>query len=1040
MKRGITKGLKSGCCSPFEVWGVSVNCPPFLGLLTDRVGPMQGGHVFFPYALFRGRPGNYGAVQIDLDPELWTKQPRTWGMYPAKIPSSYPYNSCEGSDIISEPIGGPLIYRNSQGEPDGLQMCILSRHYEEDGAEFVDYWRHCFASRAIYVDGKQKYIAYRYGAAGSRLEHGDLYETPHAECIGEISVININEASIHATANIDFLNHLSGAESKTYMEELLQVMYTTFEDTFNFEGEITPDGKQPPANCISIGKDYSVFSSYSPNLEPEIGAGWMIARIKYNGTRKGVPDSLEVFCSNGDLGKTTTPYYTSNAYVIVLPSCRVYMDSSFEPSGSFPVDECWVCAKTVNGSVRVITSQWFDKRYRIGHEGEETGYADGTLTDTEVSHGNIILDSTAPPPIPGETWDGLKIWCYNRVYDARTQTNRDLLLLTTNPGSGADTDTPTATFEDGDLNAGLQGISFVSTGQTGAGTSGNNWMPTTNDYYADEDSDDQGWSATTNNNVQFEGTSDLSITFTVTGDGPSPTFRFRYRLDNRKYGIKPDGTPDFTFLSNFAEPDNNLQFWLDGDLLNTVDNINFPEGITPGTPEPFEEWREYSVDLEPGTHTFRWTLSRKIAYHRLVAWVDHVEFPEILVGDDYNGLKRYFYNGEKIQEARWWAWARRNEEGTVFPGTQDPLSSRAATIPHFITLDKLGRILYGNSHYVVCLKYDDTSEEYILDEEHGGPRGPGFEGQNGGYLRLKATPNTESPTPLCTNPDLVVDIDVVDDPNWGGFQILPSNHGYQLRGANASPDDATNDPLGREAYIFREPVGEGQHISEVFQNKVSSKGRWSQRISCWTITQNGKELTPHLEVIWRPTFDTKSWPETPAATTPHFPVPPYQSTFDDRLGPTEWSYTNRSGNFRPRDPLQLSVHSNKPRWPILNYVIPRGYSDALSRGPQLVWSRLVDDPVLEEDWYDPDSLPEHGFPGGPWTAAQWRLVQSRFCPCGWRYFAFNVNDLVAFYNLCPDEEEEEVTAFIAKLQWEYDKLFWCLTDFDVADCDCDCCR
>ena len=125
---------------------------------------------------------------------------------------------------------------------------------------------------------------------------------------------------------------------------------------------------------------------------------------------------------------------------------------------------------------------------------------------------------------------------------------------------------------------------------------------------------------------------------------------------------------------------------------------------------------------------------------------------------------------------------------------------------------------------------------------------------------------------------------------------------------------------------------------------------------------------------------------------------------------------------------------------MVNYVIPRGYSDGFSRTPQLVWYRKVDDPVLEEDQYPPDSTPEAGYPGGPYTAAQWKLVQARFCPCGWRYYAHNVNDFSSFYSLCIEGEEDPVDVFITKLQWEHNKLFWCLTDFDAVDCDCDCCR
>ena len=60
--------------------------------------------------------------------------------------------------------------------------------------------------------------------------------------------------------------------------------------------------------------------------------------------------------------------------------------------------------------------------------------------------------------------------------------------------------------------------------------------------------------------------------------------------------------------------------------------------------------------------------------------------------------------------------------------------------------------------------------------------------------------------PSCDDPDANYhDVDVIVDPPWGAFQILPVGEGgdFQVRGANASLTDATVPPFPPEDFYVR---------------------------------------------------------------------------------------------------------------------------------------------------------------------------------------------------------------------------------------------
>jgi hypothetical protein len=742
-------------------------------------------------------------------------------------------------------------------------------------------------------------------------------------------------------------------------------------------------------------------------------------------------DGIEIFASPGesvlgdmeftaDLGKEDTSY-TGN-YIIMLPSCRVHMDSQAPAP-----DECWVCAKRKSGAPKLVTGRWLSQQWR-GSTDPETGFADGTILDSEVE--NVILDADDPPEAySDESWSNLAVRCYNRVYDKKAGRCKDLLFFTTSGESGATTISDVvSTFEDSDLNSGLEdaGISWTS---VSVGVEGNGWMPDIdNEFETPAYTGDGGaMSAFSTVNAAFESAADMSISFTLVNGGD---VTFKYTFDNRERGDR-DSTDPFSEVVNIANTDNTMQFYLDGILLDKVDMVNFPLDAT-GDDAKFIAWYDYTIpSVSAGSHTLRISVSRGAhgAYDRCKGGIDHVAFPELLIGDDPAGYKRWFYNGEKVQKAEWWTWAKRNEENA------DPVFDRAATVADYITMDDEGGILYGNPHFVIRLIYDEDLEKFVLDEEFGGPRGDGFS-EKKGYVRFTASPNENaSYEPPCWNPTLTIPLDSVSDPPWGAFQIMPcGGTNFQVRGANASLRDATIYPINRELFNYIDPRT-NQEEEEIFidYTKVRLNTVWSQRAHGWTIGSQGTVLKPHVEVIWRPTRFAPAWPEHV------WPVPPYRSDFENSTSETLFA----PDSVRPRNPLFIPFDSDKPRWDMTNFIVPRTYSDAFTSDPQAVWMRMnndpVDDPEVEGYWH-PDELPSpEGSGQGPWPSARWFLVPARFTPTGFNPIRYFMGSSVS---VCSDPLSEIPTEFVLtnafRLEF-YADLFWGYTDYEAVACNCDCC-
>ncbi len=915
-----------------------------------------------------------GPDNVEFVPDLWPRQVgRQWHMHAAKVPSSYPYRACSTRPAISSALDG------GDGSWD-VDLGIISEHDENAGVDFVTSWKRIYSTRVVYVDGKQAFVTYKLTGDSLGLSGyeplPDDYPTTNGAARGNHHILDIDRMEevgmFRMFQAIDSLKTISEASQMEL--EYDGIIPPT---VFNSDGQLggTAISGQNAATCEYFGRDFYICSSYHPDILS--GGSWGVARVKYEGA-----SGMEVFASDSQLGRE---FYNNdpqegavtleNDHVIMLPSVRAYIDSEADQP-----DECWVCAKTLQfdesggPDPELVTGRWLERVFRpgIGDEDVDTGVADGTLSATEIE--NVILPTAQTnSDFPDEEWDDLQVRCYNR------KDGKDLLIFTC--AGTPSLASPLADFENDDLNNGMPEDAQFS--ETGA-PPGNGWIPDNVDPHGGT------WSAKSISNALFEGVSDLTITVQVRTN--SSELSFWYRLDNRARAAEFPHQ-----LLNQPIVENRLQYWMDGVLIQEWDNQDFNEE------SEFLAWYEFThTGITAGSHTFRWTLHREIQTQAgdLYANLDDIQFPELMLGDSIQGRKRYYYDGTQVRRAQYWDWAQRDKEDHV------DLDGRVSTEPDFITSDYEGRILYGSPHAMVRILPDGSLDESFGDK---------------GYIRFTASPNITAPEHPCFDPELPVQaVDGVDDPKWGSVQILPTHRGYQIRGVNAAMRDATLHPIPLE-----------QWPAELFKDRLNSNGRWTMRPSCWTISMDGKQLVPHLEVLWRPTWDSPAWPEAPP-----YPVPPYRTGFATS------DNTDAFGQYRPRDEHFLPEHSDKPRWSSSNVIIARTYCDGFSRFPQQVWGRYTDrdppnDPEDPNYWH-PDWPPgSDPLAQGAWPSALWKMCHAYYCPAGFWIIAFTLG--VATVELCPDEEQDPVFASVPARGWYQGTRSYGLTDFDVVDCGCDCC-
>lgn len=1003
MNHGFGDSSPSGCCDKFDVWGISCNAPNFLSYYRE-LGPTSFSDAFESYDLLGDVSNDLGTTSSTVyKPELFPRVAggTNWPMFASKVPSSYPYGVCSKFPLVSSHSGGTWSVQLENPAVEHYHYTIDTTDYDEP------YFIYCFGSRAIYVDGEQKYVGYRYSSfTKNNQPFNDTYYAPDNRYPGKIAIIDINAQTLLGTYDIETADQNVFGTATTMENSFYNDFAPGVISVYNFHGCITAGGL--PAQNVSIGRDYAIYSTYHPT---ENTGGWNVCRAQYTGTRLGVPESLKIFnAENVGVG----PYRSD--YQIMLPSNRVYIRTT----GSQP-DECWVCAKTISPTPKLVTGRWLSDVYKpgVGSEDESTGMADGTLATGEIQ--NIILDASNPPAeYADESWADLQVRSYNHI------NGDDLLIFTTAGDGGNIVGTQSATFETGNINAGLP--TGVLHFDNGGSEEFDIWIGDTN--YVQ--------SGTHSATTQFQDVTKiasviLGITVNVTTQSD---MTFWYIHDNRKYGSRE---PPWVSLTNFPEPENGFTIKVNGQLTpitigttgydsSYIDNVFVPSDNPNNDPDWYLSWRKVTITLPPGTNRITWTTNRRWQDNgHLQTWIDSIIFPELLLGDDINAKKRWFFAGGKLRRAKYWTWAKYDDE------YEYDIASRVSTVPDFITKDNQGRIYYGNPHYVCRILIDENGDD-SLDETFGGPGS--HDPTHNGYFRFTASPNVQPLDDPCEDNDPRWASDQIDDPKWGGFQILPTNSTIQIRGANGTLRDADKMPWGTGMYLFTGSVNSKHINGELFKSMAVSKGRWSQRPSCWTLSLDGKSAEPHLEMLWRGNIDNPTWPDHAP-----FNVPPYASNFDVSDF-NEWT-PGRPGSFRPRDVFNLRSNSTAPRLSHTNWILPRSYSDAFSRPHQFCWySRSYDppndpmDPVYWHPDWDVATAVGLGVYGGPWGSARWSLIQSHHCPTSFKWILYNSTD-PDYVDLCiGDTGTGDQTLQAYKMNIKLDCLdvsIWPITDFDAVD-------
>jgi hypothetical protein len=1044
----------SECCHPpLDVWGLTCNTPnlkpTYAGALRNYFSDTAGvdGNVVLPDV---GDPAGGTAAAGDA-----------WEFGAAKVPSSYPYSTCETDPIISsadERLGASEQWTatlTTAGEviettnpfTDELQWSYGNIHT-------------AFCSRVWTIDGEQRGVTYAITPDLVTTEGAPDPRPPwNAEKIlgDHVQIVIATQVPTVYRVEHGGIPDLGATEMQVAWHHCYPPN-NPLEDTYYPEN----DALSLRAQWHSFGKEFYNVSTYTPGA-----VDWFAGRQKYVGR--------EIFCTDTPHGTAFdgTKNFTGD-YVLVLPAIRVSIDSTAE------FDECWWCAMNrltddpdnyPNGYAnKLVIGQWKpaslggSDRIRNPGDTSDAQVADGSIQEAEVD--TVIVDGSDPPAeFSGEAFKNIEVRCFNRVWDFQAKANRNLLLWTSDPPEGVTTTDSTlvADFEqpDGfnpryfDHNVDADELQFQSGGNI---FPINEWLISASDHH------DGSYCAEALYTSDLEGNLDLWIRFTVTTTGS--VLKFWYILDNRYSGTR---VAPFGELTNFPEVDNNLQvlvdgvgvptITIDGTLYDysglsdiepgTIDNSQVPSGNPLNDETWYATWRHAEITLSAGARSVRWRLKRKWADDNghLFARIDGVEFPEIQVGDDINGVRRFFWDGNKVRRAKWWKYPKRDDE------QQTDVASRVSTVPDFIALDTLGRIWYGNPHYVVVLVYDADADEWSPDETF----------CQKGFFVCTASPEIQPPDEV-QNADcewVAVTVgrtfDTIKDPQWGAMQILQiEGGGAQLRGMNGQWRDASHNPLSTKNYP-----------DETFIRVLNADAaaNWNSRCQGWTISSDGKTRVPHVEVIWRCNFDQPSWPFAPPYTNAGGDPGPWHSRTED----DSYLLANNPGvpfpdagygdyldpNFaRIRDPRKAPLAgptdddddgddwtgSRKPQWVNKCKIVSRVYCDSYSRKPQFIWTEnpSPDPPETINEGADPN--PDFYTP--PWPRSQALMVPAYHCPTG----GHSDLPIAVLTQKCSQDDDplsdhDADNANNWHYNFDYDPVHGGFTDFDaVFESGCDCCQ
>jgi hypothetical protein len=700
LKRGIAHGYRSGCPHCFGAWGTSCNAPnpaapthAFVGLdpatdswvLADaerRNELTSRGFAFHA----RAWKNEYDQTVVkQVLPEMWKPALNfSPGIFAAQVPTSWPGMHCDkyppissaadGGDGTWQASLGPAFtvdqFADTSGDPPeriGIQL----------GYGFVQ------RSRACYMNGEQYVVV--YSTTGNHPPTAGLGESPgeapYADRflaaitagptqVGDVHVIPIDTPSSvqrFYTATLNGVLWNPNTFDPNQMEQEYRDMENAGPPVYTTSG--IPF--QLPCNTIYHGEKYSGWTTY---YAPDHTSVWQLARLKYQGQRavpsdgNAMHDGIEAFVTkfptgpdgDGALGQPSTIY--NGNYVVAVFAQRCYKDRSLITETN--PNEPYVAAihKTFS-TTKIMCSQWNSKVFRSGIGGADdgTGVADGTLSALEESAGEMIMDATAPPAgHSGETFPHAQIWHYNRAWDPIEEQNVNLLLLTTFSES-----TPTtisgvvSDFEIADggsydphyLDHGLEAAKLHW--NTAGEISGDEWLADNGSSHGITAHGGSGYAAFSNLSAIFNTSCDMWTVFTITTAGAVLTLW--YIFDNRESAKRHFDNPTFTELTNFPIIENTFSVLLnnkpvactiDGLPYDTsvIDNSFVPSGNTFADEAFYLTWKQISITIpDVNTYTLKCKVTRKVVddLGHLFAYVDDVALPEVMLGSDINGYKRW---------------------------------------------------------------------------------------------------------------------------------------------------------------------------------------------------------------------------------------------------------------------------------------------------------------------------------------------------------------------------------------------------------------
>jgi hypothetical protein len=959
------------CCNPFSNWGVWTDAPNIKVL----------NHSDEATFLFTGEPNDF------VLPETPSSSAAGWGAKAAKVPAWYPYG-CETNPLVSsvelpEGLGKWAVDLRTIGQKD------LTDNGDGTHSYIYGNWGAICTSRAIYEDGQQTLVTYaispEIGEDGNPVKVAFAYSAKikdHAQIdIGGQTVTKFDaqwRTSVVDYSDLSLISNLDYYWAFGYdgMPGPGSGSGNKVEGFFPYDGTL-----YYPVQCIAYGKRFYSRTSFMP--DPARRAGdtyyWTVARLDYS--------DMSVLHNFG-----AVPKYGNNGafgdYLLMQPSVRAFLLSeppeplagSFSDPESRLPDEPWWTAVNADRN-KLVTGRWLSTTLRSFDDDTPTsdaftGFADGTMTEAEVA--NVIVDAADPPDeYPDEAWENIQVWCYQHINGIDTG------IFTTDPDDEEPIQTLTSDFGiDGmsptlDIDHGLKGgLHWESIGDHG-----DDWAPDTDGYFNDApdyvNHDTTKVSLRANCTPAFVGEVSAELRGIQWAESATQLL-FDFRLDNSTYGL--DGRP-----TNFpaTDPDGNhdeLQLWIDGVMVWSTDNGDEPADY----PTFLDFWGSaarhgspVAIDMTPGEHRIRFTLKRVTDNNKLHAWIDNIQL-KVMVGDDPTGVKRWFFFSDparpslqKVWRAGNWKWPRRYSEDE----TPTDLTSRASTIPEFITYDWRNERLYlGCPHYTLKVRMDAGHEGEVDGDYYGGgiiewtasPAIPPPEGYNDGDCNWVSTIGSNA-------------FDTVADPPYGKFQIRVAEKFVQITGANASWRDASGCPL--PLHLFPK--------NEKFVRRLNVHQLWSERAHAWTLSHDGRTRVPHVELLMKPYWDQ-----------PAFPVPPpYEPNLDpdtgDPLGGPwpEWMeydsedlppYPSLDAIYaRWRDPRKAPITTRevgthmedgsfKPQWADLNKIIPRTYSASSCMTPQFSW--------IHNPNPDPTDPGEDGFPDPPWPSAQYRIMPTYMNP------------------------------------------------------------